>query len=114
MSQNETNQATTQENSIVANLAVINHQKIRAGDVTEQNALFEACEKWGFFYLDLSQDEGVEYLNVVDKTLEVSKEYFAKPLEEKLKDTAKDMNTFNICGYYTSKASLSDKWLTKL
>lgn len=106
----EINQAITQEDSKVANLAVVNHQKIRAGDVTEQEVLFKACVKYGFFYLDLSHDEDVEYLEVVDRMFEVSKEYFARPLEEKLKDTAKDMNTFNICGSYTSNSSLWDKF----
>ncbi len=83
----------------IADLTVISYEKLLRKDVTEAALLLSACAEWGFFYLDLGGGNGESYRQTVDKLFGVSKNYFAKPIEEKLKDTMdEDMEVFNICG----------------
>lgn len=83
----------------VADLAVIKYRNLLLEDPTERSSLLEACSRWGFFYLDLSDVErGQEHLIAVKDVLDFSKEYFARPLDKKLCDTSQDFATFNICG----------------
>lgn len=87
----------------VADLAVINYGSVLSGQSGERDALLQACVRWGFFYLDLSQDDkGLEYLSTAKDVLKFSKDYFGQPLDTKLKDMRDDFATFNICGYATT------------
>lgn len=83
----------------VADLITISFAKLEARDQDEEARLLEACTKWGFFYLDVGQAKPLGYLKAVDDLFELSKEYFARPLDEKKRDTPDDFDTFNICGY---------------
>lgn len=82
----------------VANIALIAYEKLLAKDPAEIAKLYEACAHWGFFYLDLDGNQTKEYLDNVGALFGAAKEYFAKPLEEKLKDTRKEIPVYNICG----------------
>ena len=83
----------------IADLTVIQYEKLLRKDAAEAALLFSACADWGFFYLDLGGFSGEGYRKTVDDLFGVSKTYFAKPIEEKLKDTMdEDMQVFNICG----------------
>lgn len=83
----------------VADLAVISYEKLLRKDFAEAALLLSACAERGFFYLDLGGSKGDGYRKTVGKLFGVSKEYFAKPVEEKLKDTMdEEMKVFNICG----------------
>lgn len=90
--------ATTGDDKGVANIAVVNFEKLLAKDASEVDKLFTACADWGFFYLDLEGDHTKEYLENVSGLFSAAKEYFGQPLEEKLKDTRKDIAVYNICG----------------
>lgn len=82
----------------VADLTVISYEKLLSKDATEAALLHSACAEWGFFYLDLGGSESEHYRETVDALFGIGKEYFAKPLEEKLKDTRKEIDVYNICG----------------
>jgi isopenicillin N synthase-like dioxygenase len=82
----------------VADIAVISYEKLLAKDPAEVLKLYEASTHWGFFYLDLDGHQTREYLDNVGALFEAAKEYFARPLEEKLKDTRKEIPVYNICG----------------
>ena len=83
----------------VADLTVINYEKLLNKDAAEAARLLSACEDWGFFYLDLGGSSGEDYRKTVNDLFDVSKTYFAKPIEEKLKDTMdEEIQVFNICG----------------
>ncbi|KAM0667278.1 hypothetical protein ACQRIU_005133 [Beauveria bassiana] len=84
--------------SVVANLVVIIYDRLQRRDADEAARLHLACVEWGFFYLDLG-DGGREMLKTVDELLPIAREYFAKPFEEKLKDTHENEDIFHICGY---------------
>lgn len=83
----------------VADLTVINYEKLLRTDAAEAARLLSACAEWGFFYLDFGGSRGDNYQKTVGELFGVSKDYFAKPIEEKLKDTMdEEMEVFNICG----------------
>jgi isopenicillin N synthase-like dioxygenase len=83
----------------VADLAIISYEKLLHKDEAEAANLLHACTEAGFFYLDLRGTGSKGYLEVVNDIFGLSKDYFAKPLEEKLNDTNKDdISVFNICG----------------
>ena len=83
----------------IADLTVISYGKLLGKDEAEAARLLQACTEAGFFYLDLGGNETKGYLDMVTDLFEASKEYFAKPLQEKLKDTNNDdITLFNICG----------------
>ena len=85
--------------SKVADLTVISYEKLLCKDAAEAALLLSACAKWGFFYLDLGGRNGENYRTIVGELFGVSQNYFAKPIEEKLKDTMdEEMEVFNICG----------------
>lgn len=90
--------ATMGDEPKVANIAVINFERLLSKDAAEVSKLFTACADWGFFYLDLEGERTKEYLENVDSLFSAAKEYFGKPLEEKIKDTRKDIAVYNICG----------------
>ncbi|TPX10756.1 uncharacterized protein E0L32_008325 [Thyridium curvatum] len=80
-----------------ADLVVVSYDSLRRGEHAEVTALFSACTERGFFYLDLT---GEDNLVVVEQLFGVAKEYFSKPLEEKLKDMHSEQDVFHICGRY--------------
>ena len=83
----------------IADLTVIHYEKLLRNDAAEAALLLSACADWGFFYLDLGGLNGEGYRKTVDDLFGVSKTYFAKPIEEKLKDTMdEEIQVFNICG----------------
>ena len=83
----------------IADLTVIHYEKLLRKDPAEAALLLSACADWGFFYLDLGGFSGEHYRKTVDDLFGVSKTYFAKPIEEKLKDTMdEEIEVFNICG----------------
>ena len=83
----------------VADLTVISYEKLLRKDAAEAALLLSACAEWGFFYLDLGGSNGKNYRKIVGELFGLSQHYFAKPIEEKLKDTMdEEMEVFNICG----------------
>ena len=86
------------KDSLVARLTVVSYERLLRKEPTEQTKLLSACCDWGFFYLDLGGIQTNDYLETVASLFAVSKEYFAKPLEEKLTDTRKELDVYNICG----------------
>jgi isopenicillin N synthase-like dioxygenase len=86
------------DNAGVANLTVVSYEKLLSNDQDESSRLLSACREWGFFYLDLTSTESASYLRTVNELSGVSKEYFAQPLDYKLKDTREEWSLFNICG----------------
>lgn len=83
---------------LIADLAVISYEKLLQKDAGEASLLISACIDFGFFYLSLGGSGSKTYQETVKNMFKMSKEYFAKPLEEKLKDTNEDFSVFNICG----------------
>jgi len=82
----------------IADLAVISYEKLLRKNPAEMTSLLSACVNWGFFYLDLGGSNTENYLETMNALFGVSKEYFARPLEEKLKDTKQEVSVYNICG----------------
>jgi isopenicillin N synthase-like dioxygenase len=87
-----------QEGDFLAELAVISWEKLHQKDPAEATRLLSACTDWGFFYLDLNSNKAEKYRHLVSALNRVSQEYFARPLEEKMKDTNEEWGVFNICG----------------
>ncbi|OAQ65331.1 2OG-Fe(II) oxygenase family oxidoreductase [Pochonia chlamydosporia 170] len=83
----------------VANIPLVKYEKLLTRDPVEMTRLFDACEQWGFFYLSLDTEQMTDYTFNVTALFGAAKEYFAQPLEEKLKDMSKDIQVYNICGY---------------
>ena len=87
----------------IADLTVITYEKLLLKDPAEAALLLSACADRGFFYLDLGGFSGEGYRKTVGELFDVSKNYFAKPVEEKLKDTMdEEIEVFNICGWVAS------------
>lgn len=82
----------------VANLTVVSYEKLLRKDATEAALLHSACAEWGFFYLDLGDGQTKDYRETVNALFGVAKEYFAKPLEEKMNDMSTEIEVYNICG----------------
>lgn len=83
----------------LADLTVVNYRKLLGKDAAQAALLHSACAEWGFFYLDLGDDTQENYRETVDALFGVAKDYFAKPLKEKLKDTREEISVFNVCGF---------------
>ena len=71
----------------VAFLPSISLEKLQSNDSIESSRLFNACTGHGFFYLDLTGSD--EILQEWNQLLQFMSEYFAQPLETKLKDDCK-------------------------
>lgn len=80
-------------------LVVVDHHKLWQGDAIEAAKLYSACVDRGFFYLDLENGSSDSTLQNVDQLFQVTKEYFAMPLDQKMKDTRSEIDVFHICGY---------------
>ncbi|KAL1879143.1 hypothetical protein VTK73DRAFT_7262 [Phialemonium thermophilum] len=69
----------------LAPIATISSARLQERDPTETARMIEACQTYGFFYLDLRDTkEGEQLLNDSEALLELAKEVFALPAEEKL------------------------------
>ena len=82
----------------LANLATLDYEKLHQGDPAEVNALLKACSESGFFYLDLSSIDLEKYRTTVSALFDASKQFFCKPLEEKMKDFPPEIDILSFCG----------------
>ena len=69
----------------LADLAVIKLSKLLASDSDELARLLTACEKDGFFYLDLQDWDSGKLAATLDSATAIVKEWFQQPLEDKMK-----------------------------
>ena len=70
----------------VTPLQTLSLSQLRKGDATAQNALFKACQEFGFFLLDLRNDDlGNELISEIDTLFAMGKETFALPEDVKMK-----------------------------
>jgi len=68
-----------------APIAIISSQKLLDGDPDEGKRVLEACQTYGFFYLDLNDStEGENLIDEAEQLLELSKEAFKPAVEEKM------------------------------
>ena len=98
MSPSSTSSLTPGNEDQLADLTVISYEKLLSKDASEAALFHSACAEWGFFYLDFGGGKPQHYRETVDTLFGIGKEYFARPLEEKLKDTRKEIDVYNICG----------------
>jgi len=87
----------------IAPLVTIDLQGLIARDSTEIAKLLKACQTHGFFYLDLqTSDAGRQILKDEQGVYRFMEDYFARPLEEKMKDD-RDHPTYGFkpVGIYT-------------
>jgi len=69
-----------------APIARISSLKLLNGDLSEGSKVLEACQTYGFFYLDLRDStEGETLLDESEQLLQLAIEAFKDPLEEKMK-----------------------------
>jgi isopenicillin N synthase-like dioxygenase len=73
--------------ALVANLKSIDVDLLRAHDAGEYQRLLQACEEYGFFYLNLVNHRTM--LQDWKTILGLMEEYFALPLEVKMKECRK-------------------------
>ncbi|GAP87175.1 putative 2og-fe oxygenase family protein [Rosellinia necatrix] len=85
--------------SKVAPISLISYDKLLKKDAAEAARLFTACADWGFFYLDLAGANSNGYIENIDRLFDGSKAYFAQTTEEKMQDTRKEIDVYNICGF---------------
>src|ERR1700721_3031204 len=70
-----------------ASLTTIDFCRLEVKEPSEISRLFQSCETHGFFYLDLQNSADVlKVLASQKEVLRVMTEYFAQPLEVKMKD----------------------------
>jgi isopenicillin N synthase-like dioxygenase len=70
----------------LAPIARISSRKLLDGDAAEGKQVLEACQTYGFFYLDLSDSpEGEALLEESEQLLTLSERSFDSPKEEKMK-----------------------------
>ncbi len=73
------------DKSNTAYLETLSFAKLASKDQTELTRLLDACQKQGFFYLDLAESNASQGLDDRLKALSVVKEWFDRPTEEKMK-----------------------------
>ncbi|XDG07374.1 hypothetical protein ABKA04_006989 [Annulohypoxylon sp. FPYF3050] len=71
--------------SQTAHLEVLNYANLAAKDATELTKLLSACQNQGFFYLDLGGSGFSHPLDIRLKALSLTREWFDRPSEEKMK-----------------------------
>jgi hypothetical protein len=69
----------------VAELEEIRFESVIAKDQLEMAKVLKAAESQGFFYLTFNDDLSEKISKYVQTSYQSSHEYFAKPLEEKMK-----------------------------
>lgn len=73
------------DKSNTAHLETLSFAKLASKDQTELTRLLNACQQQGFFYLDLAESNASQRLDDRLKALSVTKEWFDRPIEEKMK-----------------------------
>lgn len=73
------------DHSSVAYLDTLSFAKLSSGDQTELARLLNACQKQGFFYLDVAGSYASNGFDDRLKALSETKQWFDRPIEEKLK-----------------------------
>ncbi|KAJ8125823.1 hypothetical protein O1611_g7815 [Lasiodiplodia mahajangana] len=73
------------DTSNTAYLQTLNLAKLASKDADELAKLLDACQNQGFFYLDPSSYEAAKPLEDRVKALSFTKEWFDRPMEEKMK-----------------------------
>ena len=73
----------------MANLPIIQLQKLLDHQQDEAHRVLAACQEHGFFYLGFEDGGASDVLIGVDQLFCIFKEYFNKPLDTKLLDQAK-------------------------
>lgn len=68
-------------------------------DSEEEKRLLSAAQKNGFFYVDLENLEGRAYLAMAESLFSWFKDFFQKPLSEKLLQTRLDEIESRTAGY---------------
>lgn len=88
------------DNVPTAPLVTLSLKKLIAGDDAEHAQLFSAAKSLGFFYLDMRNcAEGEQLLREADSLFDLMKQFFALPLEEKMKyDFAAQQSYFGYKG----------------
>ncbi|KAK6075814.1 gibberellin 20-oxidase [Seiridium cupressi] len=82
---------------VSATLPVLSLGRLRAGDAAENAKLLEACDTYGFFYLDLSPSP--ELLADWVAMLSFAENYFGQPIDDKMKDSCgSDTNGYEAVG----------------
>lgn len=76
--------ATIDSIVVSRSLPVIHLDLLRAENDRESKELLNACQTYGFFYLDLTSDS--ELCKQWEDMLAVMKQYFKQPLEAKMQD----------------------------
>ena len=72
------------DNITAAPLISISLAKLEASDAVESTAFFEACQKLGFFYMNMENSAlGERIVSGAEQLLQVQKEFFKRPNEEK-------------------------------
>jgi isopenicillin N synthase-like dioxygenase len=70
----------------IAHLETIEFSKLLAQETSELRKLHSACQRDGFFYVDLQGQSTRSLLEDEDSIYEVMNRYFDQPLEVKLQD----------------------------
>jgi isopenicillin N synthase-like dioxygenase len=73
------------DKSNTAYLQTLNFARLANKDAEELAKLLDACQHQGFFYLDLAGSDAAQGLEDRLKALSLTKEWFDRPLEEKMK-----------------------------
>ncbi|KAG5800681.1 hypothetical protein H9Q69_000240 [Fusarium xylarioides] len=73
------------DNVETANLFTVKFSNLFDRDSTELDTLLKACERDGFFYLDLQDSCSAKLWRDLDRVSEIAKRWFSQPVEDKLK-----------------------------
>ncbi|KAI8626834.1 2OG-Fe(II) oxygenase family oxidoreductase [Xylariaceae sp. FL1651] len=73
------------DKSNTAYLQTLSFAKLAGKDPAELSKLLDACKQQGFFYLDLAGSDAAQGLEDRLKALSLTKEWFDRPMEEKMK-----------------------------
>ncbi|KAF5581247.1 gibberellin 20-oxidase [Fusarium pseudocircinatum] len=73
------------DNVETANLFTVKFNNLFDRDSKELNTLLKACERDGFFYLDLQDSCSAKLWRDLDRVSDIAKRWFSQPVEDKLK-----------------------------
>lgn len=73
------------DNVEAANLFTVKFNNLFDRDSKELDTLMKACERDGFFYLDLQDSCSAKLWRDLDRVSEIAKRWFSQPVEDKLK-----------------------------
>ena len=92
----------------VAELQVINFQRLAARDSKEEAKLFEVARTDGFFFLDLRRSDNNEILNLVENIYTLAKDLFGLDESEKLLYDVDKIGKMKLNGYVVFRISSMD------